>query len=146
MDWLISSMPWIWLGVIIASVIIEASTFALVAVWFMPAALVSLILALFNVPVAVQFVVFAILSAAFLIFMKPIFKKFLKIKPTATNADIVIGEKGVVVEKIDNINATGAVKVDGKVWTARSSSGGSFEKGEIVTIDSIEGVKLICSK
>lgn len=146
MDWLISSMPWIWLGVIIASVIIEASTFALVAVWFMPAALVSLILALFNVPVAVQFVVFAILSAAFLIFMKPIFKKLLKIKPTATNADTVIGEKGVVVEKIDNINATGAVKVDGKVWTARSSSGGSFEKGEIVTIDSIEGVKLICSK
>lgn len=147
MDWLISASPWIWLSVLVASVVIEASTFALVAVWFIPASLAALILALCHVPLAVQAVVFAVLSVALIVFMKPVFRKALKIKPEATNADTVIGEKGVVVEKIDNINAIGAVKVGGKIWTARSSSDDvSFNENDIVTVSSIEGVKLICKK
>lgn len=39
---------------------------------------------------------------------------------------------------------TGAIKYDGKIWTARSlSSDIVFNKGEFVTVEKIEGVKVI---
>ena len=44
---------------------------------------------------------------------------------------------------IDNLEATGAVAVDGKVWTARSADGGVIAPGAVVTVERIEGVKLI---
>ena len=49
-----------------------------------------------------------------------------------------------VTEKIDNKADTGAIKYDGKVWTARSNDFDvTFEKGDFVTVDRIEGVKVI---
>lgn len=63
-----------------------------------------------------------------------------------TNADRCIGGEAVVLERIDNISETGSVKIDGKVWTARSSSGDIVESGEIVRVDKIDGVKLLVSK
>ena len=35
------------------------------------------------------------------------------------------------------------ILIGGTVWTARSSDGKSFSKGERVTVEKIEGVKLI---
>ena len=37
----------------------------------------------------------------------------------------------------------GRVEVNGISWTARSSDGANFRKGELVTVERIEGVKLI---
>ena len=123
-------MPWIWLGVTVAAIVFEASTLALVAVWFIPSALVSLVL-----------------SLALMIFLKPFMKKVLKVRYSPTNADTVIGKTGTVIEKIDNIAATGAVKVDGKIWTARSDNDSlTIDEGTLVCAVAIEGVKLICRK
>ena len=75
------------------------------------------------------------------------FKEKTSFERVATNADAVIGKNAVVTEQIDNIHAKGAVKVDGKEWTARSDDGNIIiSEGEIVTVLRIEGVKLICSK
>ena len=46
-------------------------------------------------------------------------------------------------EDIDNIAGKGRVEVNGISWTARSSDGANFRKGELVTVERIEGVKLI---
>jgi membrane protein implicated in regulation of membrane protease activity len=51
-----------------------------------------------------------------------------------------------VTEKIDNIAAKGQVSVNGTVWTARSSDGTVIEENEKVTIEKIEGVKVIVNK
>ena len=67
-------------------------------------------------------------------------------KKTPTNSDRVIGMVGVVTEEIDNIRETGAVKVDGKVWTARSKDNVVISTGEIVDIHEISGVKVIVSR
>jgi len=139
-------MPFFWIAVTVLSVIAEANTYALVAIWFMPSALVATILAFFNVPVYVQVLVFVVLSALFIIFSKLIFKKTLLPKHTPTNADSVIGEQAVVTEQVCNMENRGLVKVRGQIWSARSADGTLLEPGEIVSVISIEGVKLICRK
>ena len=48
-----------------------------------------------------------------------------------------------MTETIDNEGATGAVYIDGKIWTARSEDGGVIPAGEQVEVASIEGVKLL---
>jgi membrane protein implicated in regulation of membrane protease activity len=60
-----------------------------------------------------------------------------------TNADRVVGQAAMVVERVDNAAAAGAVRTDGKIWTARSSSGEPIEVGIGVKVLFIEGVKLI---
>lgn len=137
----------VWLAAIVISVIAEGATLALVSVWFIPGAAVALILSLCHVPVVIQIIAFAVISIGSLTFMRPVFKKFLKIKTTPTNADSLVGEKGVVIENVNNISATGAVKIRGQVWTARSTSNDvTLNEGDIVTVSSIEGVKLVCTK
>ena len=140
-------MPYIWLSVVILSVIVEASTFTLVSVWFIPAALISMILAFCSVDLWIQLVVFIVVSLALIIFMKPIFKNVFGVKPIATNADAVIGERAVVIEPIDNLAGRGQVKVKGQIWTARASDkDAKYEKDEVLNVVAIEGVKLICKK
>jgi membrane protein implicated in regulation of membrane protease activity len=141
-------MPYIWLGVLVLAVILEAFTFALVSVWFVPGALVSMILAFIpGVPLWVQIVVFLTLTLVLMIFLKPIADKILIGKRVATNADAVIGEMAVVTEPINNIEAKGQVKVKGQIWSARASDQNTtYEIGEILNVIAIEGVKLICKK
>jgi membrane protein implicated in regulation of membrane protease activity len=55
-------------------------------------------------------------------------------------------ENSVVEEKIDNISASGMVKIDGVEWTARSEDGSVIEKGTRVRIVKIEGVKVFVIK
>lgn len=136
-------MSYIWLGIIVFATLAEAITAALVSVWFIPSAIVSLALSLFGVPEWVQIVVFVVLSFAFIIVLKPIFSKKRK-RETRTNLDAVLGQQAIVSERICNIEQTGAVKVMGKEWTARSIDDSIFEVGEIVTVAEMRGVKLIC--
>ncbi len=138
-------MPYIWLAVIVAAVIVESMTFTLVSVWFIPGALISLALSLFSVPMWIQIVVFFAVAIACLIFLKPLTRNVLRVKRVATNADAVIGERAVVTQSINNIEGCGQVKVKGQVWTARSfDENVTFAEGEVLTVLAIEGVKLIC--
>lgn len=141
-------MPYIWLGVIVLAVIVEAITFTLVSIWFVPGALVSMILAFIpGMPLWVQIVTFLVITLLLLIFLKPIANKLLIGKRVATNADAVIGEKAVVTEAISNLEAKGQVKVKGQIWTARAADkNATYEVGEVLNVIAIEGVKLICKK
>jgi membrane protein implicated in regulation of membrane protease activity len=112
----------------------------------MPSALVAMVLSFFNVPSYVQVLVFTVLSALFIIFSRTLLGKTLHPKHTPTNADSVIGESAVVTEQVCNIENRGLVKVRGQIWSARSADGDVLEPGEIVSVISIEGVKLICRK
>lgn len=139
-------MPYVWIAVIITAVVAESMTSALVAIWFMPSAIVSMILAFFSVPILVQVLVFMLVSALLIILSKMIFKNVLRVRPTPTNADTVIGESAVVTERICNMENKGLVKVRGQIWSAKSADGADLEPGDIVSVISIEGVKLICRK
>lgn len=137
-----------WFVVLAALVFIEVITADLLTVWFMPAVVVCLVLAALKVPFSIQLVVFFVLSAAFVILYKTVLKKYIvgKRKPK-TNVDLIVGETGVVQEAINNIAATGLVKVRSQLWTARSTDDSvEFQVGDYVEIVGVEGVKLICKK
>lgn len=141
-----SFMPFFWIAVMVLAVVAESMTTALVAIWFMPSAIISMILAFFKVPVPVQAIVFLAVSTLLIVFSRTIFKKTVAAHQVATNANAVIGETAIVTDRICNIENKGLVKVRGQVWSARSADGNDIEAGELVSVISIEGVKLICRK
>ena len=74
-------------------------------------------------------------------------KKIANGKSKATNTDVLIGEKAVVTEKIDNLNAVGSVKVNGQLWSARTEDDNVVvDEGDVVEIIAVKGVKLVCRK
>lgn len=140
-------MQYLWLGILVCAIIVEVITAGLVSIWFVPAALVAMILAFFNVPLYLQVIVFLGLSLIFIILSRTIWKKYTSVKPLEpTNTDVLIGQIAVVTETIDNVNAFGEVKINGQRWSARSSDGSLIKNGEKVKVLSIEGVKIICRK
>ena len=137
-------MIYFWLAVIVIAIVVEIIVPGLVSIWFVPSALIAMLLECFHVPIAVQVILFLILSAVFIFLARRFFKPK---KDSKTNIDSLIGEKCVVTERIDNIHNSGKAKLRGMDWTARSTDENIIiEVGEIVTISSIEGVKLIVKK
>lgn len=104
--------------------------------------------ALLKAPIWLQIVLFIVSGIVLLITTKPFIEKLMNShkENTKTNTDLIIGKNAVVLEDIDNIREEGAVKIDGKVWTARNFDGTDvIPKGELVRIVEIQGVKLMCT-
>lgn len=143
LDLIIQNMSVVWLVLMVLLFIIEAATAGLTVIWFALGALAALIAALFGAQIWLQVLWFLVVSIATLWFTRPLALKYLNGRSVATNADRVVGMEGVVCEDIDNLAGTGAVKLDGKEWTARSDSGANIPSGSVVKVHRIEGVKLI---
>lgn len=135
----------IWLVLVVVFLIAEAATVTVISLWFAAGALAAMATALLDGGIWLQAGVFLVVSAIALTALRPLVKKYLTPKITATNIDSVIGSVGIVTTGIDNIAATGQVKLNGMEWTARSSSGDAISAGTQVTVDRIEGVKLLVS-
>ena len=131
----------IWLVLMVVFLITEATTVTMVSLWFAAGSLVSLIAALLGVPLWLQITLFLAVSAVLLACLRPIVRKHFNPKLTATNVDAVIGSKGYVTAKIDNVSATGTVKLGAMEWTARSATGEIIPEGALVKVERIEGVK-----
>ena len=137
-------MTGIWLGITIVAAVVEAAVPALVSIWFVPGGLAALICALAGGAVWLQIALFLALSCLALVFTRPLAKRLQKPEPVGTNADRVLGAQGVVTEDIDNLLAQGRVSVLGNSWVARSARPQEkIPAGEQVTVERIEGVKLI---
>ena len=139
-------MFYVWLILLIVTVIIEISTTDLTSFWFSIGAFCAIISNLFlhNDYIGIQIMIFAVVSIASIIFFKPIMKKKMKIPKAATNVDALIGKKAIVTVSID-LNQPGAVKAEGIEWTAITDSV-SFEPGDLVEIVSITGNTLLIKK
>lgn len=136
----------LWLVAFIIFALVEAFTSQLVTIWFAAGSLMAFILALFNTPLWLQAVVFVIVSVILLIFTRPAARKLLFKKPVPTNADALIGQKGIVLERIDNLEQTGRIHISGLDWSALSKDGTPISKGSIVEVVGIEGVKAVVIK
>jgi membrane protein implicated in regulation of membrane protease activity len=133
----------IWLIAAIALVIFEICSASFGAICFaIGAGLVALAAALGLDSLTWQIVIFAVVSMLTFIFLRPFMLKFMdrKSKDVKTNAEAIIGRKGIVSERIDAEQHTGRVAIDGDDWKAVSEDGSIIEKGtsvEIVKMDSI---------
>ena len=137
----------IWLILFVVLLIIEIFTMGLTTVWFAGGALVAFVLALLNVGLPIQIIVFLLVSTILLLATRPLAVKFFNQEREKTNADSLIGQKAVVIERIDTIHGTGRAEVNGLEWAAKTEDVESIiEVGEVVIIDGIQGVKLIVRK
>ena len=136
----------IWLGLMVAFLVVEAACpIHLVSIWFAVGSLAAVLAAVLGAQLWLQVTLFVVVSAGLLACLWPFTKKFLNPKVTATNVDSVIGSRGLVTEAIDNLSASGHVKLGAMEWTARSTSGETISVGTQVQVDQIEGVKVYVS-
>lgn len=129
-----------WAAVAVTAGVVEAGTAALVSLWFVGGALAALIATLFGAALWLQVVLFFGVSILLFCLLRPVLHKS---RSVATNADSNLGKTAVVTQDIDNLAGTGQVKISGVVWTARSAEEEPIAAGSLVTIQSIDGVKVI---
>ena len=131
----------IWLVLMIVFLIAEAVTVTMVSLWFAAGSLAAMIAAMLGGPVWLQVILAVAVSAVLLACLRPMVRKNFTPRIKATNVDAVIGTQGYVTAAVDNIAATGQVKLGGMEWTARSVSGSPIPAGTLVKVEKIEGVK-----
>ena len=139
-----SIMIWIWLGVFVLSVVIEALEPDLVSIWFAAGALLTIILSIIpGVPFWVEIIVFLVVGFVLIFSIRPLAKRFLVKKEIKSNVEEKIGEKCVVTKKISEL-AHGEVKLNGVIWTAVAKDKKvTIDEQSLVTIIGIDGNKLI---
>ena len=119
----------------------------LTTMWFALGSLAALVVASVGGPVWLQVIVFFVVSLLALFGFRNLTKDHFNRNRVKTNADSLIGRKGIVTEEVSNVYATGQVTVAGQEWTARSVDDSvTLEKGEMVVIRSISGVKLMVER
>ena len=136
-------MTILWIVLAIAFLIIEFGTVTLVSIWFVGGALAALAAALLGAAFWLQVLIFALVSLAMLLLLRPFVRKFIDPYKVKTNVDALQGARAVVTEAIDNLGETGTIKHEGKIWTARSATGANIPAGTVVVIERVEGVKAI---
>ena len=138
-------MAYIWLGLFVVFLLMEAQTVALVSIWFAAGAVAALVTALLQGELWLQAVVFVVVSGALLLGMRPVLRKFYVPKLVKTNVDAIVDSRGLVTQTIDNLAGQGQVKLGGMYWSARSSSGETIEENTEIKVDRVEGVKVFVS-
>ena len=136
----------LWLVAIIAFGILESMTAQFISIWFAGGAFISLISHLLGAGKIAQWIIFAVSSAVLLVLTRPFVKKLTKSDVSVTGTDLLIGKSVVMTKSTDSRGEAGEVKADGKFWTANSCDGEPISEGTVVTIEKIEGVKLIVRK
>ena len=132
----------LWLAALIVFLLAEAATVGLVSLWFAGGALVALITALCGGKLWLQIVLFFVVSGVLLACLRPFVRRFVTPRKVRTNADRAVGQEALVTERIDPLSGTGAVKVGGIEWTARSEGGTVIEPGVLVRVLRSEGAKV----
>ena len=139
---------WIfWLIVAGIFFVIEMATIGFLVFWLGIGALLAMFTSFITDSILVQSIVFVVTSTILLIFTRPLVNKFIKVpKELKTNAYSIIGKKGIVISKINNIDGTGQIKIDGDIWSAKSLDEEDIDKNTEVEIVEIDGVKAVVKK
>ena len=137
----------IWLVLMVVFLVVEAACpIHLVSIWFAAGSLIAMFATMLGAQLWLQITLFLLVSGGLLVCLWPFVRRFLNPGRSATNVDSVIGAQGYVTAPIDNISATGQVKLGGMFWTARSTAGQNIPEGTLVRVDKIEGVKVFVSE
>jgi membrane protein implicated in regulation of membrane protease activity len=104
-------------------------------------ALLAALVTVAGVGVPLAIVVFLLASLLVLATLRPLAQRHRQLPPRIrTGAAALVGRNAVVLERIDNDEAVGCVRIDGEVWTARSYADDEvFDEGEHVQVVEIRG-------
>ncbi len=144
-------MNWLWIAWVILGLILvvaEVFTSGFVLLWFGIGALAAAFIAIIGIDsLALQFLVFAVVSVALTAASRTIFVNYFSREKTGdslrTGMDSLPGKIGTVVSSSRGALNEGAVKVFGSTWTAYPAAGEEpLEAGERVCVEKMEGASL----
>ncbi|MEN0129497.1 MAG: NfeD family protein [Brevundimonas sp.] len=137
MDWL-----W-WIGGALVLGILEMLSLDLVLVMFAGGALAGGVASALGAPVGIQILVAALTSVVLLSTLRPWLLRRLKkrVSLEETNVAALVGRGAVVVSTVTLEG--GRVKLNGEVWSARTSSAQAIPPGAQVRVDRIEGATAV---
>lgn len=92
----------IWLSLFVLFLVIEIITMGLTTIWFAGGALVAFLVAVLGLGLGVQIIIFAIVSLALLAVTRPLAMKYFNQERQKTGAELLIGQKALVIEEIDH--------------------------------------------
>ncbi len=133
----------LWLIVAIVCMIVELTSFDFYITCFAIGALGAMLTAFLHFPVWLQVVSWAVFSVLSICFIRPILTNKLH-RPShkrRSNADALIGKRGIVIEKIEK-GGYGYVKIDGDEWRSVSADGNEVELGSRVEVVERESIIL----
>ncbi|GAA0804355.1 NfeD family protein [Spirilliplanes yamanashiensis] len=131
---------WVVLGVVL--VVAEIFTTTLFLVMFAAGAFAAAAAAGLGAPVAVQAIVFAVVSALSVAVVRPVIRRHRQDELTGGDTPFglaaIEGSEALVLDQVDADH--GMVKIDGEVWTARSFDGTEvYAPGEHVRVIKVRG-------
>jgi len=135
-------MWYLWLIATGIFFVVEIATTGFLIFWLGIGSLLAMITSFITDSILIQTAVFVISSAILIPLTKPLVSKYIdKGNFVATNAYSVMGKTGIVTVDIDPLEATGQVKINGEIWSAKADT--NIPKGTEVEVLKIDGVKLI---
>jgi membrane protein implicated in regulation of membrane protease activity len=140
MDWLMRHLWEAWLGLAIVLGVAEMFSLDLIVGMLAIGALVGMVLAIADVPVALQVLGAAGASVAMLALVRPSMLKRLHSGPELTMGhDKLLGSQGTVVTEMSGLT-TGRIKIQGEDWSARPyDETMTIPAGETVEVLAIKG-------
>lgn len=136
-------MWYVWLILAGIFAIGEVLTAGFLIFWLSLGSLIAMVVSFFTDNLIIQTTVFLISSVILILATKPLVKKFANIETVKTNAEAIIGKKGLVTKDINSINSTGQVKIEGELWSAIGKNDMDIPKDTEVEVNEIKGVKVI---
>lgn len=134
---------YVWIAVILLAILIEIATVELVGIWFVPGAIIALVLALFDIHWAIQVGVFVVATILFTVFFRKSLIKYLSKEKSKTNTDLLIGKELKLLTPI-GFQTPGSVKINGVIWSASlEDETAELKEGSLVKVVEIKGNKLI---
>lgn len=120
----------IWAIFVIAAIIIEFETANLVSIWFAAGGIAGIVCAVLELPIWAQILIFAVVSAIFVLATRPFVKKISDNQTVLTNVDRYVGMVAIVTKDI----------------MAGEKGENNFLVGDKVIITEIIGNKMIVDK
>ena len=140
------TMFWIWLAVIVVTVVIEGITLDMVSIWFTAGAIIPLILAAVGgVGWEIQLIIFIVLSTVLILTLRKVTIRLLFKNGAKEQVNTLIGMQTKMIEDATE-DTMGKIKINDVVWSAKSENDESFKKGELVEIIRVSGNKAIVRK
>ncbi len=133
-------MPWIWLGLFVVFVIIEAATQGLTTVWGAVSALVMAVLSyITGMAVGWQIMVFLVITFGLLVTTRPFFLKKMHMGKYATNVDSVMGQEVIVTKTVSKFEKGEARAKNGVIWSATSEADTDIGQGTVCEVVGVDG-------
>ena len=145
-------MIYLWLAIVCVGLLIESlNSGTLITIWFSAGATIPLIMSFWQITtplyITIQVVIFGVVTALCLIFLRGIAKKVLfRNSKDKTNLDMYIGKRYTISAKYGKVAYIKFNGIEYSVFDEEDNEESSFKLGDKIEIIRFEGNKAIVKK